>query len=99
MSSADQGSRDALRGEQGRAEGPRAQAVWEAAWTPRRVARVPGASLVPAGEGQPFDALKVEHGGAGQLSLRFLQIPSPKVRHRRYALLGRVRVEGVKGEG
>jgi hypothetical protein len=60
---------------------------------------VPGASLAPAGEGQPFDALKVEHGGAGQLSLRILQIPSPKVRHRRYALLGRVRVEGVKGEG
>lgn len=80
-------------------EGPRAQAVSELSWTRERVARVPGAIRVPAGEGQPFDALKVEHAGPGKLSLRLLQIPRPRVRHRRYALLGRVRVAGAQGEG
>lgn len=82
----------------GAPEGPRARVVTELPWTESRVARVPGATLAPRGPGQPFDALRIVHGGPGAKRFQLLALPSPRLRHRRYALMGRLRTEAVEGD-
>lgn len=80
-------------------DGPRAQVVEEISWNQSRVERVKGGRLEPRQDGQAFDALRVSHRAPGMITISLLRIPSPKLRHRRYALMGRIRTLDVKGEG